>query len=97
MPDLDDFDRRLLAALQDERAVAQVVPFVTAFQYILFGQAVPGNVTVRLADAAIEAVIAANIREFNNAAEKDFLAENLQGQAAGQAGVTPASPIPSMT
>ena len=76
----------VLAALQDEGAEAARVALAAAGQNLLRAQSVAAGVSVVAADAAVDAVILAVIREFHDASDVDGFAEYALGNGAGKRG-----------
>jgi hypothetical protein len=67
---------RILPALEDKRAEAEIISLFTAFEDLIIREAVPVKLPVVPADAAVPAVIPAIICKFDEPAEINIVAVN---------------------
>ena len=76
----------VLAALEDERPEAGGVAVLQAGEYLLVREAVAADVAVVAADAAVEAVAAAEVGELDQPADVDGVAEDALPGVIGETG-----------
>ena len=77
-------ERAVLAALHDERAEAEMVALAGALENLVLGQPVAVGVRVGAADAAVQAVVAADISDLDQAADINVRAIDLTPDTGGK-------------
>ena len=70
---------RKLASLKDERTESKSVPVAAAFYDFIYGKPVPCDIPVAFPDAAVKAVIAADVGDFYQSSDIYALAESFHG------------------
>ena len=88
-------ERGIFAALQDDRAEPESVTVIGGIQDLIFGQAVTLCVRIARADAAVIAVVLAEIGELDQAAEENpvSVAEEPASGRSGETAVPPGKEV----